>query len=187
MSGALILAAGFSRRFGSDKRRHVLSTGTPMLLQTVGIYAEVFDRVAVVLRPDDDGLNKLLHTHYPNAKLVAAANAHLGMGHSLAAGIQAAQDWSYAFIALADMPFVRTDTLVRLRTAMQTSRSPAIVIPTHEHSPGHPVGFSAEFFTRLATLTGDSGAREIVLDAQDAVTRIEVNDPGVVRDLDTPA
>ena len=52
-AGALIVAAGFSRRFGSDKRRYVIADGDPLLLATVKAYSEVFPNVAVVLRHDD--------------------------------------------------------------------------------------------------------------------------------------
>ena len=53
---AILLAAGFARRFGSDKRSFVLEDGRPMLQATVATYATVFERLTVVMRPEDTEL-----------------------------------------------------------------------------------------------------------------------------------
>jgi molybdenum cofactor cytidylyltransferase len=60
------------------------------------------------------------------------------------------------------------------------------VQPRYEDTPGHPVGFSREFFAELLDLDGDEGARSVVRAHRDVVEFVDVDDPGVVTDLDQP-
>jgi len=188
--GALLLAAGFARRFGSDKRRHLLDDGATLLAATLSLYVRAFDQVVVVLRPDDDDIQAAIREAFPAVSCVNAPLAHLGMGHSLAAGIAAVSDrhhdWEYAFVGLADMPFVRVETLAQLRHAMEKAPSPVIVQPLQAGRPGHPVGFHRFFFRDLGALTGDQGARRVVEQHRDALVAVVTTDEGVVKDMDTP-
>jgi molybdenum cofactor cytidylyltransferase len=189
--GAILLAAGYGRRFGSDKRCHRLADGTPLLTASLRAYAPAFPRLIVVLRPDDRALAAAVasETSAAHARVVRCPDAHLGMGHSLACGVRAAAGWRYAFVALGDMAWVQADTLARLVTAMEAAAAAAddsIVQPTHRGTPGHPVGFGAGLFPALACLSGDAGARGLVGAAGPRLIRVPVDDPGVVTDLDTP-
>jgi len=195
LSGALILAAGSSRRFGADKRRHLIrtaeeQTSVPMLCVTARRYLTEFSNTTVVLRPGDETLTQLLRAELPQLQLVTAADAHLGMGHSLAAGITAIRHWRYVFIGLGDMPYVETATLRRLRNAMESALAGdsegAIVQPVCNGQPGHPVGFSNDFFSLLESLQGDEGARSVVMPAGERLHRVQVSDEGVLVDIDRP-
>jgi molybdenum cofactor cytidylyltransferase len=88
------------------------------------------------------------------------------------------------------MPFVGPDTLIRLRENMEQLLARGghrvILQPWHDDRPGHPVGFGDAHFGVLATLTGDEGARRVLRDAAADVVRLEVDDPGVLQDLDEP-
>ena len=187
----MILAAGFSRRFGpEDKRTHAIEIDgrTDMLaLHTVARYASVFDDVIVVIRTDDDRLRDKLARDFgaaPNVRIVATADAHLGMAHSLAAGARAIADGTAVFVALADMPFITADTLTSL--AGQLVRGEQIVVPEYEGNQGHPVGFGSNYLQALRLLTGDRGARSILAEHGDCTVSVPCRDPGVVKDLDHP-
>ena len=186
--GALLLAAGFSRRFGSDKRRHRLAEGTSLLAASVALYSQAFPKLIVVLRPEDDDLAAEVQASadHENVEIVFCADAIEGMGRSLAAGAAAAQAWDYLFVALADMPWVQLDTLRQLRREMQRASSDSIILPVNGNQPGHPVGFGASYLPALANLTGDQGARSLVQNAGHSVHRVVVEDAGVLQDLDTP-
>ncbi|MFW6094587.1 MAG: nucleotidyltransferase family protein [Pseudomonadota bacterium] len=185
--GALLLAAGSSRRFGSDKRHHRLDDGTPLLVASVRRYASAFAELVVVLRPDDDELAERARDAAPRGAvtILRCPDAHRGMGHSLAWGARHAPPWAHLFVALGDMPWVRTDTLVRLRQTAAAAPADAMVRPAHRSVPGHPVAFGRDHVPALARLTGDRGARAL-LEAHPHVRLVEVDDPGVLADLDTP-
>jgi molybdenum cofactor cytidylyltransferase len=103
-----------------------------------------------------------------------------GMGYSIAVGVSARPDASGWLILPADMPLVQTATLQAV--ARQLEHHP-VVYAQHKGRRGHPVGFSAELYSELAVLTGDEGARRLV--ARYPALGVEVDDPGVLIDVDT--
>ncbi len=50
----------------------------------------------------------------------------------------------------------------------------------------HPVGFASSYFDVLAELTGDKGAKPVMNANADKVIEVSVDDPGVLKDIDTP-
>jgi molybdenum cofactor cytidylyltransferase len=112
----------------------------------------------------------------------AGSAAHLGMGHSIASGVSARANAGGWLILPADMPLVRPATLAAV--AAQLEHHP-VVCAHYKGRRGHPVGFSAELYSELATLAGDEGARRLV--ARYPALGLELNDPGVLVDVDTEA
>ncbi len=115
MIGALVLAAGSSRRFGGDKRQARLPNGKLVIEQTLEKVTAVFPDVMVVLRHDDDELQTTLSRLNPDVQYFQAPDSALGMGHSLANAAAEIEGWDGAFIFLADMPFVAVETLAALK------------------------------------------------------------------------
>ena len=107
------------------------------------------------------------------------------MGHSIACGVAASRQAEGWIIALADMPWVRARTIGRLRDAL--AGGAALVAPSHAGRRGNPVGFSCSYRDELLALRGDRGARGILARDQAVLSSVECNDPGVLRDVDTPA
>ena len=179
----MLLAAGKSRRFGQDKRSYLLPGRGPLLISTIKIYQEVFDEVTVVLAANEFEIAETLCIGSSNKtlKCVFAKDAHLGMGHSLAAGIESVVDWNYAFIGLGDMPFISKTTLMPLKNKAGEDN---IVVPTKDGRLGHPVGFPRTHFNELQTLRGDNGARQILENYKKSLTKIESDDVGIFSDID---
>jgi molybdenum cofactor cytidylyltransferase len=57
-------------------------------------------------------------------------------------------------------------------------------VPFYQGQRGHPVGFGAEHGEALRGLDGDTGARALL--AANRVARLDLDDPGILRDVDTP-
>lgn len=185
--GALILAAGFGRRFGSDKRTYQLPDGHSLLEATLERYAEAYSNLCVVLRPEDEALARRIRTLPGNPKIALSRDAELGMGHSLAAGVRSIADhWQWASVGLGDMPFVSSTTLRALLNVFFDHAASSIVQPVYEGKPGHPVTFPGSYFAGMCGLEGDLGARAIVRTAAQVI-RYPVDDRGVLDDVDTPA
>ena len=181
----VVLAAGRGQRFRGEGHkleqvvngdtvlaltlRQTMASGLPMLVVTSTALAPLVRRhVAsrdMLVLPDQDRLGR---------------PAPLGMGHSIAAGVAATGDAPGWLILPADMPMVRSTTLAAVAQAIEHD---PIAYAQHRGRRGHPVGFNAELFSELASLQGDEGARRLL--ARYPAQAVEVDDPGVLIDVDT--
>ena len=183
---AILLAAGRAERFGSAKLLAPLAAG-PHAGLPVGIVAyrnllTAIDEVIVVLRPNDPALAARFASEH--ARAVVAHRAGEGMGASLAAGVAAVPGAGGYVIALADMPWIASPTIALVTQTLATGAS--VVAPRYRGERGHPVGFASAHREALLALRGDEGARPILEAHRDALTLIDVDDPGVLRDVDLP-
>ncbi len=166
-----------------------------MLIETLEKYVLTFDPCFVVIRSDDDEIERLLDAHFENqVQIIASDDAALGMGASLADGvrhiIKEHARLHALFVAHGDMPLVRQASLKKLRAMMEDlslSNARSILRPEYKGTPGHPVGFAQAFLSELACLSGDAGAKTVLESHRDAVQTIQLSDAGVCVDFDTPA
>ena len=179
----ILLAGGAATRFGSDKLLHPLPGGTPIALASFRNLHAALPRVVAVVRPGADVLARLLQEG--GAEVTVCERADDGMGTTLAHAVRAARGADGWVVALADMPFIRPDTIRRVAARLAAGAS--LVAPRYAGERGHPVGFAARFGPALAALTGDAGARSLVAAERGALELLDCDDPGVVRDIDTPA
>ena len=155
--------------------------------EPVGVVALRHLRLAVndviaVVRPDDHALALELGAN--GARIVRCPNADDGMGASLACGVRASANAQGWIVALADMPWIRPQTIARVASAL--GHGATVAAPHHRGERGHPVGFSRACHAALAALSGDEGAKAVVAAHADDLVRIDTDDDGVLRDIDTP-
>lgn len=179
----ILLAAGASKRFGSDKLLHPLSGDATVAAAALNHLRAALPNVIAVVRPGGSALERLLSEG--GATVILCTNADEGMGASLATAVRASGDVAGWVIALADMPYIQPETIGRIVDALAAGAP--IVAPAYRGKRGHPVGLSARFRQQLEALRGDEGARTLLREHADHLTLVEVNDPGVCRDIDTPA
>lgn len=184
----VVLAAGRGSRFGAGAHKllqplggsnvlaatldHVLEAELPLVVVATEALAEAAQRSVasrdIVVLPEVGGRG--------------ADNAPLGMGYSIAAGVAACPAAAGWLILPGDMPVVRPRTL--LAVARELAHHP-VAYAQHRGRQGHPVGFAAELYSELVALDGDEGARRLV--ARYPAHGVEVDDGGVLVDIDTPA
>ncbi|HEY0962700.1 MAG TPA: nucleotidyltransferase family protein [Pseudomonadales bacterium] len=181
--GCIVLAAGSATRFGSDKRLAEFA-GDTLLARTLATLNSVFTQRVLVLRADDATDETLARRFGKDWLVVRATDAGKGMGNSLAAAMACTADWNGAVVALADMPFVRPVTCATIAARLTAD---TLVVPFHRGQRGNPVGIGSRYFSELATLRGDRGARELFERHAAALVKLDVDDPGILRDIDTPA
>jgi molybdenum cofactor cytidylyltransferase len=199
----ILLAAGSGVRFGGDKLLARLGAEPRGDLDEVAAMPRTqsdFDgecigtaacrnllvalpRVIAVVRPGDAALAAALGAS--GARIVRCGRADEGMGASLACGVAAAPDASGWIVALADMPWIQPGTIARVAAAI--AEGAPVAAPFHRGERGHPVGFAKICYEALAALGGDEGAKSIIAAHRDSLARIDVDDPGILRDVDTPA
>ena len=110
---------------------------------------------------------------------------HPGMGDSIAAAVQQTADASGWLVLPGDLPLVQAATLQQVAAALRDGSQAAQ--PSYRGERGHPVGFAAACRDDLLALQGNAGASPVLraLRAAGRVADIEVDDIGVVTDIDT--
>ncbi|MBX3618802.1 MAG: nucleotidyltransferase family protein [Rhizobacter sp.] len=180
----VVLAAGRGSRFRGLHHKLMQTLGASTVLATTISNALATQLPVMVVTTDS--LADMVSRHVAKRDMVvlppvgSPASQALGMGYSIAAGVAARSDASGWLILPADMPMVQTRTLRQVADELEGN---AIAYAQHRGLRGHPVGFSAELYSELVMLTGDEGARRLV--ARYPALGVEVDDPGVLLDVDT--
>ncbi|HYW91630.1 MAG TPA: nucleotidyltransferase family protein [Gammaproteobacteria bacterium] len=184
MIWGILLAGGASRRFGADKLLEPVADGTPMAVAAAAHLIEGVDAVVAVVRPGRPELAGRLRA--TGCRVVICPGSREGMGVSLAAGVRATPiDAAGWVVALGDMPWISPETVRQVARAIRDGA--LVAAPRYRGSRGHPVGFGARLRADLLRLQGDRGARDILRRERAHLVQIDCADPGVVKDVDTPA
>ncbi len=184
---ALILAAGKSERMGRPKPLLPLAGSTFLghLLGLVRGAAEV-GPVRVVLGAFVAEVTAAI----PLAaeELVINRDYEQGMLSSLQAGLRAVLPLAPAAVMLfpVDHPNLDPATIAAVAGAFCRGEG-EIILPRHGERRGHPVLFAASLFEALLAAPPEVGARHVVRAFPEKVLELEVPDPGVLQDIDTPA
>jgi len=177
----VVLAAGAGSRYLGP--RHKLAEGldgSTVLARTVRNALDSQLPVVVVLSPV---LRADIAGMLPEADIVildTTAPLARGMGVSIAAGVAASSGAGGWLMLPGDMPLVRPQSLRAVAAALDQQ---PVAFAQYHGRRGHPVGFAAELFSELVKLRGDDGARRLL--ARYPTAAVELDDPGVLMDIDT--
>lgn len=184
----IVLAAGASRRFGSDKRFASLADGRSLLERTLAECSRLSAKRYLVLESEREDTQSLAlrYGYIP----VIAERARNGMGASLAAGVAALPANSTGcWVCPVDLPALDVSALRPLfeRLFVAEAGSDASIealAPSYEGRRGHPAWISAQHFGFLQTLNGDEGAKRLWQAGGGGLCET-VDHAGVVLDADT--
>lgn len=165
--GAIVLAAGSSRRLGRPKQLLVLD-GKPLLQHVVDAAADAeLAEIVVVLGHATRRIRAAI-TLPAGGRIVDNLEHAYGQSTSLRAGIEAlGPRITRALVLLGDQPRIAPDAI----RAVAAARGP-ICRANYRQGPGHPVSFARAIWPELVGLRGDSGARDLI-----------AADPGRVHDV----
>ena len=215
MIAGLILAAGESSRMGRDKAL-LLYQGRTFLETIIATLREAgIDRIAVVLGHHAQEIRQA--ANLVEAKVVINAEYRRGQTSSLQAGLRAlieikprssiaaaapppgtagqggdgdiaatAGEPEAVVLCLVDHPAATSTTARMLVESFRTSRAP-LAIPTHQGQRGHPVLLSRALFEELLGLGPEQGANLVVRKYRDQTSLVEVDDAGILLDVDDDA
>lgn len=182
---AVVLAAGTSSRMGANKM--LLPWGdTTVLGQTLAnVTASSVHSCLLVSGHEAEQTEAVADAfHVPSVRNLGYDS---GMLTSLQAAIrQLPDDISAVLVCLGDQPMVGSHVIDRLLAAF-ASHTAGIVAPQHDGRRGNPVLIHRRYFTELLSLPPDSAPRELLLRHPEEVLLVDVEDAGVLYDLDIPA
>lgn len=175
MYEAVVLAAGYSSRFGKNKLA-VMIDGKPVLCHVIDAFKPVCSRITVVGGRYYDEISELV-LDYEKVHMVYNKDFRKGMFSSVLCGIKNVS--GACFISPGDYPLLTFETVLAM-----TKAEGEFIVPKYNGKRGHPVLLSREAVERLKAEPVDSDLRRFRDKCR--VADVEVDHPGVVWDMDTP-
>ena len=207
----VLLGAGGSERFGSEKLLVSLPSGETLLERALGIHlrSRIVPLIVVVSptlgtiirqKPEIFSFSKLTirnshntwHTFsckWGSGRLIINENFHKGMSSSIKKGVSCLTEEEKAgglVVSLADLPFLSSETINFFITKFFDERV-GFLLPVFNDITGHPVIVDFKRFKNdIVKLRGDVGLKSIITQYPKAVKKIPWKDDSVIYDIDTP-
>jgi len=184
MISSILLAAGQSKRMLGENKLTKDVKGIPLIKRSLNnILKSKVNEIIIVLGYQQKTIEKLIHKK-SKIKFVFNSNFESGMASSIKKGIENLSNKSDAFfISLGDMPSINYKTYNLL---IKFKKNKKAIIPMFKGQKGNPVLFPKSFEEKLSSIQGDYGAKKILEINKKEVLNLEINDPGIIKDLDIP-
>ena len=183
---AVVTAAGSAERFGGKKLLTPID-GEPLLDHTIRALLEggVAEVIVVVGRDARAELERDVNAMLdPRVRPVENPDPSRGMFSSIQEGIAQAQG-DVILVMPGDMPFVSADTVRSVITTYE--QRPAIVSPRYRGKRGHPVALPPSLRDEIRSTDPHATLHDVIHRHLDLHVDVDVDDSGIVRDVDTVA
>jgi molybdenum cofactor cytidylyltransferase len=182
---AILLAAGESRRMGFPKPLLKIGNDT-FVARLTATMLTIASRLVVVVGAHRERVRTAIPAD-PRIAIAENPDYLRGQLSSIKAGIRAlSPDCAAVVVHLCDHPTVRPETFAAVAAEYRAAHKP-IVVARHDGRRGHPVLFDRSVFAELLAASEDQGARVVVNADPGRISYVDIDDPGIVLDLDTPA
>lgn len=173
----IILSAGFSSRAGGFKPELDIA-GKPLLVRTIESMLDSCEKLIVVGGHEFERVARILDG-IPQCTAVKNENFRAGMFSSVKTGVNQVTAEKF-FVLPGDQPAVSPSTFHHMM-----KENAEIVIPRYKGKKGHPVLFDACCIPGITAME-DTGILRDYIHGRNNVTVIDVDDPGIGMDVDTP-
>lgn len=184
MTVALLPGAGASRRMGRPKLLLPYRDGTIVGAVVEALRGGGVSKIVLVTSPGDEDLRAWAR----EAGVLAAVNQDPGRGmlSSIREGIAALGEIrEILLVSPADLPALRSETVAALVRRMEETGA-HLAMPVYRGKRGHPLAIAPALIPEIDTLDPDVGLRQLRDRHEDRLLEMEVEDAGVVLDVDTP-
>lgn len=177
---AVIVGAGAGIRFGEPKAGALLSDGRRFIDAIAEACAAAgLSPIVAVVPPEIPVSTGVTAVANPDAAGEQVTSVRRGLMRLANTPVTAAIVWP------VDHPFVTVESVLAILDTARKTGAP-IVVPEFDGRRGHPVYFHRDTWRELLTVA-DGGARAVVRAYGTRVAHAEVQDPGVLRNIDTRA
>ena len=181
----IVLAAGESRRMGYPKP--LLKIGGRTFIEHIAeTMLAVVPRLVIVIGAHRESVRAAIPR---DARIAIVENPNYSRGQlsSLKVGLSALDpNAAGALVHLADHPLVQAETFRVIVDSYKRNGKP-ITIARRDGHRGHPVIFDRTIFAELESAPEEEGARHVVNADASRVAYVDLPDPGINLDLDTPS
>ncbi|WP_187296399.1 nucleotidyltransferase family protein [Tepidibacter mesophilus] len=178
----IILASGFSRRFGKDKL--IQEIDGEKIIEKIIKQAKNsnFKELIIVYR---NYYIRAIADKY-NIKSVHNIDANKGQSSSLKKGILAnEQDCNGFMFLMGDQPFLKSEHINRLIDEFRNNNSTKIIVPRYLGVNGSPVIFPTCLKECLLNISGDTGGKKVINKNLEKVHFVNFEEAIVGKDIDT--
>jgi molybdenum cofactor cytidylyltransferase len=180
VTAGLILAAGESRRMGSPKAL-LEFRGETFLNRLIGLFSARCSPMIVVLGAVAEEIRA---SASQGPLFTLNRDYRTGQTSSMQCGLRAVPETAVGVLfTLVDHPAVSEETVA----ALLAPGDGLLRVPRFEGRRGHPVWFSRELIPEFLALPPDGAARDVVRSHRDRTDFVDVDDPGILADIDDPA
>jgi molybdenum cofactor cytidylyltransferase len=181
---AILMASGFSERFGGQNKLLVPFRGKALARHTLDLVCGLDCFSRIVFAAAEDPVLALA----AGLPLAAVRNEHpeRGQRESIRLGIETAGAADYYMFFPCDQPLLNAAAVRRI---MAARRPGGIAAPCYRGEPGSPVLFSAAFRDELLSLGAGERGRDIIRRHPESLTRLELPSapgPSPLTDIDDP-
>jgi molybdenum cofactor cytidylyltransferase len=177
---AILMASGFSKRFGTANKLLTPFRGKPLARYTLELVCGLpwFRRIFFICAAEPViALAKDLPV-----RVIKNERPYRGQGESIRLGV-AASDAAYYLFFPCDQPLLDPDTVRRL---LEVRKPGYIIQPAFQGTPGNPVLFSREFRDELLRLAPGERGRDIKSRHLDSLITVELQGQTPLLDIDNP-
>lgn len=180
----IYLAAGNSRRFGSNKLLYELD-GKPL-------YRHLLDRLGSLCARRGKW-EVIVVTQYPEIyeevmkskiRAVFSPDSKKGASYSIRKGLEAAADAQACVFCVADQPYFTETSAELFLETMERNKAALGCVACGERT-GNPVWFSREYFPELLELKDDQGGRRVLKKHPEEILYFPITDERELQDMDT--
>jgi molybdenum cofactor cytidylyltransferase len=190
---AIILAAGESKRMGKPKL--LLPFGEGTMIETVvnNVVQSKVDEVLVVLGSGAEKLAEKISSSFlekilskkRHMKTTVNPNYRQGMLSSIQWGFESLpEDTRAALVVLGDQPLIPGSVIDKMIDAYERTKN-GIILPVYDRKRGHPILIDVKYRDELRQISPDTGLRALVHNHADDILEVEVDAPGILKDIDT--
>ena len=183
----IMLAAGNSRRFGSNKLMYEVD-GVPMYQRALRLLQKAAERIpdsriVVVTQPQYSEIIDVVKE--TGAEVLFNPKPERGIASSMQIGLEIAKDADACLFTVSDQPWLTAETIIALYDAFQ-SENKGMACTVWGEKTGNPCIFSKKYYRKLMEITGDKGGKQIIKRYPEDVTYLKISDEREQQDVDVP-
>lgn len=183
----IMLAAGNSRRFGSNKLMYEVD-GVSMYQRTLRMLQKAAERIpdsriVVVTQPQYSEIIDVVKE--TGAEVLFNPKPERGISSSMQIGLEHAKDVDACLFTVADQPWLTAETIIALYDAFQ-SENKGMACTVWGEKTGNPCIFSKKYYKELMAISGDRGGKQIIKKHPEDVTYLKISDERELQDVDVP-
>lgn len=182
---AIMVAAGLSSRFGAGDKLMADICGAPLFSWSLKpLLSSGLGQIIVVTGANDRKIRA--SCAHQSVLFVNNSDPAAGLGVSIAVGAGAVRkETKGVFICLGDMPLIPADIFGRLIAALDADETIDGAAPVHNGERGHPVLFHGRLLAALTALSGDEGAKSIIVAPGFHLRLVNADDESILHDVDS--